>query len=132
MLNEIVKGIRRLVGRDELQERAEIIEDVLYGRSSTADTSAVEAIAHLTTALCNNQCEGVVDAGFFIFFKVKANTTDFQIFHKRLTVRERRLLNKNPTILSQPHMILEKLESAAVLDREQAGRLREISRKASE
>lgn len=122
-----MKGIQRLASRSSVVERAEIIEDVLYGRASETDILAVQAVAQLTTALCNNQCEGVVDAGTFIFFKIKANSDHFQIFFKKLTVRERRLLNNTPTILNEPYKILEKLENAVVLDREQANRLREIA-----
>ncbi len=127
MLTKVIEKIRRIVNRPSVKERAELVEDVLYGRTSETDTMAVQAVAQLTTALCNNQCEGVVDAGTFIFFKVKANTEHFQIFHKKLTVRERRLLNNNPTILKEPYKILEKLENAVVLDREQAERLRAIA-----
>lgn len=132
MLGKFINGIRRIASRSEVLERAEIVEDVLYGRTSDADTSAVQAVAQLTTALCNNQCEGVVDAGTFVFFKVRANTEHFQIFHKKLTIRERRLLNNNPTILNEPYKILEKLEKAVALDRQQAERLREIAQRSNE
>ncbi|MBO6551503.1 MAG: hypothetical protein JJ926_09565 [Roseitalea sp.] len=122
----IFSYFKRVINRESVSEKADIIEDLLLGRAASSDTESIKAVAQLTTALCNNQCEGVVDAGPFIFFKLKANSDQFQIFHKRLTVRERRVLNRNPTILNDPYKILEKLEGAVRLEDERATQFRSI------
>ena len=102
-------------------------EDVLLGRLSGNDTEAVRAVAELTTALCNNKCEGVVDAGFFIFFKVLNEAGHFQIFHKRLTVEERAIINQQPSMLMEPSRLLVRLEHAIGLELERAAELRAIA-----
>ena len=128
MLRRFFEAIRVVPSSNQVRGRAEVVEDVLYGLNSNSDSEAVQAVAQLTSALCSNQCAGVVDAGFFIFFKVRNGEGDFQIFHKRLTVRERKVINANPTVLSDPYQILEKLEGAVGLEHQRAEELRAISR----
>lgn len=127
MLTRMFSAVQKRLSGKHVSDRASIAEDVLFGNASSSDTEAVLAVAQLTTALCNNKCAGVVDAGVFIFFKAKAEDGDFQIFYKRLTVRERALLNDQPSILRDPYSLLEKLDKARQLDQDRATELRKIA-----
>ena len=127
MIRSIFEAIRGPSKNKNLNDRAKIIEDVLYGQLSSPDSEAVQAVAQLTSALCSNQCAGVVDAGVFIFFKVKNDNDEFQIFSKRLTIKERAIINNAPTLLKNPYRILEDLENAIALDHDRAEELRLIA-----
>ncbi|MEO1019491.1 MAG: hypothetical protein AAFY56_17635, partial [Pseudomonadota bacterium] len=61
---------KRFLSKDEIEKRARVAEDVLFGRLSGSDVEAIGKIAELTTALCNNDCEAAMDGGIFVFFKV--------------------------------------------------------------
>lgn len=126
MLRRIFSAIREGLTSKQVTDRAGVIEDVLLGKMSGNDSEAIQAVAQLTTALCNNKCEAVVDAGFFIFFKVKKDD-NFQIFHKRLTVQERATINNKPSILQEPMRILESFDNAVALDAARALELRAIA-----
>lgn len=127
MLTRVFSAIKKVFSKQQVSERAEIAEDILYGKASSADLDAVRAVAELTAALCSNQCAGVVDAGVFVFFKIKTDKGDFQIFHKRLTVRERAAINKKPSILSEPYRLLERLDDVVALEHDRATELRQIA-----
>lgn len=127
MLRKFFSAIRRGISSKEVTGRAGVIEDVLLGKMSGNDSEAILAVAQLTTALCNNKCEGVVDAGFFIFFKVMNSSGHFQIFHKRLTVAERAMINDQPSLLKEPMKILERFDKAVALEQARAEELRSIA-----
>lgn len=127
MFKKSLKFIKNAITSKEVLDRAIIAEDILWGRATGADSEAVQAVSQLTTALCNNNCEGVVDAGIFIFFKVKNNEGSYQIFHKRLSVKERSIINEHPTILENPYKIFENLEKCAALGFDQAAEMREVA-----
>jgi hypothetical protein len=127
VLKRVFSAIREGLTSKQVTDRAGVVEDVLLGKMSGNDSEAIQAVAQLTTALCNNKCEGVVDAGFFIFFKVKTKDDNFQIFHKRLTVKERSVINDKPSILLEPTRILERFDDAVALDAAKALELRAIA-----
>jgi hypothetical protein len=116
-----------LVQNKEVKDRAEIVQDVLFGKSSGTDADAILAVAQLTTALCNNQCAAVVDAGPFVFFKIKTESGEFQIFHKRLTVRERKIINDQPSLLADPYGLLKSIENVLALDHDRAAEFRKLA-----
>lgn len=127
MLTRAFKAIRGLLASRQISERAELLEDALYGHGSKPDIEAISAIAGLTTALCNNKCSAAVDAGLFVFFKIQLESGDFQIFYKRLTRRERTLLNRRPSLLKEPAKLLESLDDPIPLEHVKAAELRRIS-----
>lgn len=127
MLKRFKSAWKALISSDALQERSEVVEDVLYGKMSSMDIEAIKATADFVTAVCSNNCEAAVDAGSIVFFKVKNENGEYQIIHKRLNVRERIFLNKNPTALKSPMVLLERFESGIPLDFDHAAELRRIS-----
>lgn len=120
---------KRFLSKDEIEKRARVAEDVLFGRLSGSDVEAIGKIAELTTALCNNDCEAAMDGGIFVFFKVEVEPSKFQIFHKRLTVRERALLSSKPSLLQDPSRLLEKFDEVAGLHAEKAAEFRKLADK---
>lgn len=127
MLSKIFSVVKNVLSKKQVQDRAGLLEDALYGHGAKPDIEAVMAVANLTTALCNNKCSAAVDAGMFVFFKVELENEKFQIFHKRLTVRERGLLNRQPSLLNEPQTLLEKLDDPLPLDHDRALELRQLS-----
>lgn len=126
MWNRFFSAVRKGVTSQVVLDRAGMVEDVLLGKMSGNDIEAVRVVAEVTTALCSNNCEGMFDAGFFIFFKVRNEDGVFQIFHKRLGVEERAILNRYPTLLNEPSRLLERLENAIPLELARAAELRAI------
>lgn len=127
MFAKFFSAIKKGLSSKEVTDRAELVEDVLFGKTSGSDSEAVLAIAQLTKSLCNNKTAAAVDAGLYVFFKIKTESGDFQIFHKRLTVRERAVINHKPTLLTDPYRLLENLENAIALSHERAEELRRIA-----
>ena len=127
MFSKFFSSIKSAFSNKDVKERADILENLLYGQASSSDLEGIHAIAQLTTSLCNNNCGGVVDAGVFVFCKIKDTSGDFQIMYKRLTVQERIKLNERPTLLQDPYKLLENLESAVMLDRQEAIKLKQIA-----
>lgn len=127
MFRRLSTWYKQLISNEQLQDRAELVEDVLYGAMSSADSEAVKATAELTTALCNNDCEAAVDAGSYVFFKVRNSEDKYQVFFKRLNVRDRNYLNHNPSAMKEPMKLLERFEEGRALGFERAAELRQIS-----
>ncbi|MDB5577713.1 MAG: hypothetical protein JWR80_2889 [Bradyrhizobium sp.] len=127
MPSKLFSAVKGFFTSSEVSDRAQVVEDVLFGKTSGTDADAVLAVANLTTSLCNNKCTATVDAGLFVFFKAMNEAKEFQIFYKRLTVRERTIINERPTLLKDPHLLLENLEHALALSHERAAALRVIS-----
>lgn len=129
MLIRIRNAWRALMSSGELAGRVEIVEDVLYGAMSTTDSEAIKATAELTTALCNNSCEAAVDAGSYVFFKIKNQDDEYQVFYKRLNTRDRKYLNSHPSALKHPMQLLDRLEVGEALEFERAAELRHVIHK---
>ena len=126
MWSKLFSAIRSGLSNKQVIDRAGMVEDVLLGKMSGNDVEAVRAVAEITTALCSNNCEGIFDGGFFIFFKVRTEAGTFQIFYKRLGVDERAILTRHPTLLLEPSKLLQRLENALPLALERAAELRAI------
>lgn len=127
MLSRFFGGIRSTANKKEVQDRAKIAEDVLFGQVSGNDIEAIKAVAEVVSSLCDNQTEGVFDGGVFVFFKIKNESGNFQVFSKRLTVQERAIINEKPTIMADPYQLLQNLEVAKAISREKTLELREIA-----
>lgn len=127
MLSRFFSGRRSSTSKKEVLDRSRIIEDVLFGQASSSDNDAIRAVAELVSSLCDNKTEAVVDAGVFVFFKIKGPNENFRVFTKRLTVRERAILNDTPTIIGDPYTLLKKLEDAKALDPAKTIELRTIA-----
>lgn len=127
MLTRSFKAVKRLLTGKNVSDSAELVGDALYTHGSKPDIEAISAVAGLTTALCNNQCSAAVDAGLFVFFKIQLESGDFQIFYKRLTRRERTLLNRQPSLLKEPTNLLESLDDPVALEHDKASEFRRIS-----
>ena len=123
-----ISKIKDVFTSDDVKNRAEVLEDVLHGKGSATDIEALNALATLITALCNNKTAGVVHGGVFIFYKIKNEAGDFVIFYKRLTVQERILINRRPTLLQDPYKLLENIEAGIAIEAQQALKLREIAK----
>lgn len=110
----------------DVKDRAALAEDVAFGLGANNDIEAIRATAELTTSLCNNGVEAAVDGHFFVYFKVKNAEGNFQIFHKRLTIRERAILNRSPSLLQKPQELLGQFERYRAVEIERAAELRSI------
>lgn len=93
MLSRFFSVFRSAISKKEVIDRASIAEDILFGQISGADIEAVKAISELVSALCDRKTEGAIDAGVFVFLKIKSESGIFQVFTKRLTVQERAIIN---------------------------------------
>jgi hypothetical protein len=127
VLRRIFRAIGRAISSDETRDRAQLVEDVLFGSLATADIEAMKVVSELVSSLCDRKTEAVIDGMIFIFCKIKNEKGDFQVLTKRLTVRERALINSYPTIISEPHRLLEKLENVKLISPDRAGELRKIA-----
>jgi hypothetical protein len=127
MLRRVFKAIGRAVGSDETKDRAKLVEDVLFGNLASADVEAMRVVSELVSSLCDRKSEAAIDGRIFVFFKVKKSDGEFQVFTKTLTVTERALINSQPTILAEPHRLLERLENAKAVDAKRAAELRRIA-----
>jgi hypothetical protein len=127
MLSKFFRVFRSNVSNEEIKSRINLAEDVLYGKISAGDTDALKAVADLTAAVCSNKCTCVVDAGIFIFIKVKNTEGEFQIYFKKLTTEERIILNERPSLLAKPYTILERIEEIKTLNDKRALELKKIA-----
>lgn len=119
----------KIITRKEFKERANLVEDALFGKASAQDYEGMKALAPLVTALCNNNTACVCDGGPYVFYKIKNQDGDFVVFYKRLTVGERRILNNNPTLLGDPHKLLENIKAGIEMEKKQADKLRDEAKK---
>ena len=94
----------------QAREKIKIAEDMLFGKgNSEIDQRIAESTARLTEALCKNSTQGVVDAGAFIFAKIKQTDGTFAIYSKRLSINDRMMLNDQPQLLDDPSSLLSQL-----------------------
>ena len=113
-----------------MKKTIDAIVDILYGRYSKADIDATLATAQLTSSLCNNKCTATLDAGIFIFIKLKKEDGEYHIYHKRMTVRDRLILEREPDLIEKPDDLFKRLSGSLIaLEIEQANILRKIASK---
>ena len=127
MLGRFFRAVGRAVNSKETRDRAKLVEDVMFGNLASADIEAMKVVSELVSSLCDRETEAAIDGRIFVFFKIRNSNGTFQVFTKTLTVSERALINAQPTILADPHRLLEKLEDAKSVDPERAAELRRIA-----
>jgi hypothetical protein len=104
--------------------RAEIVEDVLFGKASIdTDVKVVEMTARLVEALDRRTTAAAVDTGLFLFLKVPDGDGKYQMMARRLTVSDRAALNEDPTLVQRPTEILELLKARRI-EPERLGEIR--------
>jgi hypothetical protein len=127
-LKRIIFSLRRFVSRRDVMEKAEIVQDVLFGHATVdVDEKVVNMTATLVTSLSGNASAAVVDTGLFIFIKIPDGAGSHQILAKRLTVDDRRILNNDPTLISQPQAILQRIKDAKQIEKDRLAYMKEIS-----
>jgi hypothetical protein len=104
------KGI---LSKPEVLERASAVEDLLFGHGNIdIDKKVVEMTASLVSALKESSSAAVIDSGLFLFIKLPDGEGSFHILAKRLTLRDRAVLNEDPTIVQTPAKALRRLKDA--------------------
>ncbi len=86
MISRSWSNIKNFVGSENVKQRGEVLGGILASSASYGDHEALKALAPLVTALCSNNITGVSDVGLYIFYKIKNESGEYQIFFKRLTV----------------------------------------------
>jgi hypothetical protein len=124
---EVKLAWNRAWSRREVQDKAKIIEDMLFGFGNIdIDNKIVEMTAKLVTALKDGASAAVIDSGAFLFIKVPDASGGSHVFCKGLTIRDRTILNNDPTIVGAPTEVLSRLQEAREISHERLEELENI------
>ena len=107
LYKRILDHLRAALGSQKVQDRAQIVEDVLFGKQSLEIATGIAgATSSLIESLKNQKGTVIIDAGLFLFLRLPADDGEVDIFAKRLTVEERAMLDADPERILRPDDIL--------------------------
>ena len=116
-------NMRKKLKSKQVQDRTQIIEDVLFGIKSLDIANGVaRSTIELIESLRNHKGTVVIDAGLFIFLKKPGADGEDDIFVKRLTVEERAFLDADPSRVMRPDEILKTIRQLRRVRARERGR----------
>lgn len=87
-------------------DRAAVAEDVFLGKQDIQTTvELTKAVVELEKAFEGKKGAIAIHTGLFIFLRKGSDDGDGAVFFKRLTVDERALLDRDPTLLEDPERL---------------------------
>jgi hypothetical protein len=118
--------MKKTVSNPDVQERAQAVEDALFGGVSIIiDEKASRMINETIDTLGKVKVKSaLIDCGMFLFIQTKDEDDNPNIYAKRLTFEDRRTIDDNPELLKDPHNILENLGNMKRIRRERIEAIR--------
>ncbi len=105
-------GSKGLLKSKEVGDRARVAENVLLGNQDRETAvELVKAVIELENAFKGKKGGIAIDMGLFIFLRKSSQDGDGATFFKRLTVEERAMLDRDPTLLGNPEQLFKKIKN---------------------
>jgi uncharacterized protein YjbI with pentapeptide repeats len=107
-----IARLKGLADSKELGDRARVVENVLLGHHDRETAvELVKAAIDLENAFKGKKGAIAIDMGLFIFLRKSSLDGDGATFVKRLTLEERAMLDRDPTLLGNPEQLFKKIKN---------------------
>jgi uncharacterized protein YjbI with pentapeptide repeats len=108
---DTVALIKGLANSSKVKERAGVAGNVLLGQQDRETTVALaKAAVELENAFKGKKGAIAIDMGLFIFLRKSSQDGDGDTYFKRLTIKERSLLDDDPTLLGDPERLFSEIK----------------------
>lgn len=107
--------IKKGLSRKEVASTVNIAGDVLYGHlTSEADSRLMSSLSEMLKSIDGIK-NVVIDSGPFLIIKI-SHSENVSLYVKRLTLRDRAILNENASILEDPYKVLASITNLYRID----------------